>query len=65
MSDYENWTPTAANINALPPALKSYIHDLVASCDPAGIIAENTLLRDQTKMLDAMIGRLKVELGLP
>lgn len=57
----ENWSPTAAAINALPAGLRAYIHDLVAQSDPAGMVAENTLLRDQTRQLDAMIGRLKAE----
>jgi len=40
------------------------VHDLETLCDPAGLVAENALLRDQTKMLDAMIGRLKSELAV-
>lgn len=41
----------------------SFIHDLEANCDPAGTVRENTLLRDQTKQVNAMIGRLKSELA--
>jgi hypothetical protein len=41
----------------------SRVHDLEALCDPAGITAENALLRDQTRMLDAMIKRLKDEIA--
>lgn len=41
----------------------SFIHDLEANCDPSGNVRENTLLRDQTKQLNAMIGRLKIELA--
>ena len=41
------------------------VHDLETLCDPAGLTAENALLRDQTKMLDATIGRLKAELARP
>ncbi|QDH84098.1 hypothetical protein KMC56_gp25 [Achromobacter phage vB_AxyP_19-32_Axy12] len=59
----DDWTPTPANINALPERVRAYIHDLVANADPSGMVAENTLLRDQTKQLDAMIGRLKRELA--
>lgn len=59
----DDWTPTSANINALPDRVRAYIHDLVANADPSGMVAENTLLRDQTKQLDAMIGRLKRELA--
>ena len=35
------------------------VHDLAARCDPAGLVQENGLLRDQTRQLNAMIGRLK------
>lgn len=59
----DDWTPTPVNINALPERVRAYIHDLVANADPSGMVAENTLLRDQTKQLDAMIGRLKRELA--
>lgn len=55
------WLPTAEAINALPEGPRAYIHALVAQTDPAGMVAENTLLRDQTRQLDAMIGRLKAE----
>lgn len=58
----EDWTPTADSINALPARIRDYIHSLVANTDPAGMVAENTMLRDQTKQLDAMIGRQKKEL---
>jgi len=40
------WTPTPKNINALPDAVRQYIHALSANCDPAGMVAENTLLKD-------------------
>jgi hypothetical protein len=59
----DNWLPTPENVNALPGPVRKYIHDLETKADPAGIVAENTLLRDQTKYLDAMIGRLKAELA--
>jgi hypothetical protein len=38
---------TAENINALPVPLRLYIHDLQTSCDPAGTIRENVLLKDE------------------
>lgn len=53
------WTPTPANINALPDGVRQYVHDLETLCDPAHIIAENTLLRDEVKML-ASIRRMKM-----
>ena len=40
------WTPTPENINTLPEAVRQYIHALSANCDPAGMVAENTLLKD-------------------
>lgn len=49
--DWENWTPTSENINALPGKLKAYVHGLESMCDPAGIITENTLLRDEAMLL--------------
>ena len=60
--DYSDWTPTAENINALPDPLREYICHIETLCDPAGIVAENTLLQDQTRQLDAMIARLKREI---
>ncbi len=59
MNDYSNWTPTSENINKLPKPIFKYIHGLESLCDPAYIIMENTLLEDQTKMLDSYIARLK------
>ena len=56
---YLSWKPTAENINTLPKPLFEYIYHLETMADPAGMVAENTLLKDQTKQLDAMIGRLK------
>jgi len=41
--------------------VRRYIHDLITNADPSGMVAENTLLRDQTRQLDAMIGRLKAQ----
>ena len=37
------------------------VHALEANCDPAGMVQENCLLRDQTRQLGAMIDRLKKE----
>ena len=43
------WTPTPANINALPLEIRTYIHDLATICDPAGdirtahVVTENNL----------------------
>ena len=53
---------TPDEINALPERVRLYIHDIETQCDPAGMVAENTLLRDQVRALDAMIARLKSQL---
>lgn len=53
------WLPTAENINALSEPVKDYIYHLETMADPAGMVAENVLLKDQTRQLDAMIARLK------
>lgn len=57
-----SYSPTPENTNRLPEGIRQYVSSLQTLCDPSGIVAENTLLRDQTKQLDAMIGRLKSEL---
>jgi hypothetical protein len=45
------WLPTPENINALPDGIRDYVYSLETNCDPAGIIAENTLLRDELMMI--------------
>jgi len=54
----EEWTPTPDNVNRLPEKICEYVHDLVTMSDPAGIIAENVLLRDELRMI-----RKKLEEG--
>jgi len=63
-----DWLPTAENINALPEALRKFIHDMETNADPAGMVAENALLKDtvaqlQVKitLLQATIDRLKID----
>lgn len=56
------WTPTAANINALPPPVRKYIHDLETLADPAGIVQENVLGRDTIKALEAWVNDLQAGL---
>lgn len=51
----EDWKPTADNINALPEPVRRYIHDLKTNCDPAGMVRENVLLKDQNTALQAML----------
>ncbi len=51
----DNWLPTAENINALPSPIRSYICDLETRCDPAGIVRENVLTKDENRQLRAYI----------
>jgi len=53
-----DWKPTAAAINALPGPLRQHIHDLETRCDPAGAVAELTLMGDQNQMLQAHVAAL-------
>ena len=45
------FTPTPEHINALPEPIRKYIHDLETNCDPAGIVRENVLLKDENEAL--------------
>lgn len=45
---------TAAEVNALPPKAREYIHQLVANTDPAGMVRENMQLLDTNKGLQSM-----------
>lgn len=36
-----------------------YIHSLETNCDPSGMVAQNTLVRDQNKALQVELARLK------
>jgi hypothetical protein len=51
----EGWTPTRDNINALPAPLQAYIHDLIANCDPAGLVQENLVLKEENYALRARL----------
>lgn len=57
----DNWLPTLENVNRLPKPVFDYIHGLESLCDPAGIIRENSILRDDIGrlgvMLDESLGR--------
>lgn len=55
----DDWTPTAANINALPLPLRRFIHDLETMADPAGLVQENYELRAQVKAVEAMVAKLR------
>ena len=58
-----DWSPTPANINALPNPLRRYIHDLKTICDPAGDIAEMFRLRVENKLLRWECERLAANAG--
>lgn len=53
--DAEKWTPTPANINALPRNVRRYVHELETICDPAGEVAAISLIRDQNVMLQEQL----------
>lgn len=55
----DDWTPTAANINALPEPLRRFIHDLETRADPAGDVRLIYELRKQVSALEAMVVRLR------
>lgn len=50
-----NFRPTPDCINRLPDALRDYIHQLETICNPAGLVQDNVVLRDQNEQLQAMI----------
>lgn len=50
--------PTAAEINALPDHLRSYIHDLEVNLDPAGEVRRCRLAEDENRMLRAKLAEL-------
>lgn len=52
------WSPSAENINALPDALRRYIHDLETACDPSGDLRELFRLREENAMLRQEAARL-------
>jgi hypothetical protein len=58
-----DWSPTPANINALPNPLRRYIHDLKTICDPAGDVAEMFRLRVENKLLRWECERLAANAG--
>lgn len=54
------WTPTAANINALPEPIRQYVHDLATRCDPAGDVAQMAMLKQQNRELQALTAALPI-----
>lgn len=61
-----DWQPS--EINELPEPLRRYIHDLEALCDPAGLVRENWMLREELRILKSgifKIGKGKIEISTP
>lgn len=55
----DGWLPTPENINALPIGIKNYVYHLETNADPAGMVIENALLRDQLRECHKYITLLK------
>jgi hypothetical protein len=63
MATLRDFRPTSEQINALPKGIRMYVHDLETLCDPAGMVAENILIKDMNKMLSATNAKLNAELA--
>jgi hypothetical protein len=59
----DDWTPTPANVNALPEPLRGFIHDLETVCDPAGDVRELFRLQTENRMLRWECERLAKKAG--
>jgi len=57
----DDWTPTAANINALPKPLREYIMRLESQTGTPGLIQENYALRMKVAALEALVAELQRE----
>lgn len=55
----DDWTPTAANINALPLPLRRYIMDLETHRDPQATLQQLYECRQQERAVTAMVERLR------
>lgn len=51
----ENWQPTTANIDALPPRLRRYIHALETRFNPAGDVRVIADLMEQVAELQKLL----------
>ena len=54
-----SWLPTIKNINALPKRLRDYLQGIETICDPAGLIRENTILRELVNNLEKELIEIK------
>ena len=59
---FKGWSPTAANVNALPEPLRGYIHQLDTVCDPAGDQQSIVILRDTVRSLQQLVVEQEDEL---
>ena len=55
----DDWLPIPACIYELPDSLRQNIHDLETLVDPAGIVRENWLVRDQIAQRGALVDSLR------
>lgn len=47
--------PTKAEFDTLPPRWRRYVADLETNADPAGMVRENAMLRDQIRQFGVLI----------
>lgn len=58
-----NFSPTAAQVNALPDRLRDYVHRLETACDPSGLQAALMHARANIEALMKLNQELRKELG--
>jgi len=58
-----NFSPTAAQVNALPEKLRDYIHGLETICDPSRVLAALVRARKSIEALTKQNQELTEELG--
>lgn len=51
----DKWLPEPENVNALPKPVRDYIYRLETICDPAGMVREITMLRDQNEAMQRQL----------
>lgn len=61
----DDWTPTAANVNALPEPLRRYIMQLETHRDPQLTLQLNYELQLQVQACEAMIEKLRPQRKRP
>ncbi len=55
-----DWLPTAENINALPEPLRQFIYGIETNCDPALLMRENLMRKDENRALVAKIEQMEI-----